>query len=594
MLQRAAGPVALAVLFLGLLATSFRKWTDVHVDFGSELYIAWRIAEGEHLYRDLAHRNGPLSHYWNGLLFRTFGVSLTTLVVANLAVLAGIAAMLWRGIARACDRTTATACVAVMLGVFAFGQYSQIGNYNYVTPYHHHQTHGLALGLATLLCFDAATRRASLRWLALAGLCTGAVFLTKAELFVPLAGAAAVAFAARGLGVWRTRAGAGCELAVFAGAALLPVVGLGLWLAAQMPPSQALRGLAGNWVHLAGVGSDTFYRHNAGLDHPVGNARRVLAATGVLVVTGGLLYALDRLAAPLRDRRWLPAAAGLALFAALLAAPVPWWKAAPALPVVGTVAVAALALACLRTADSERRQHLLPQLLFAVYATGLLGKIALASRFDWYGFVLAMPATLLLVAAGVHGLPAWRRERAGAGRVARALALATVAAAGVFFVTVSGRHYAARTFVLGSGGDRMLARGPDRSPRPALRARTLDDLARRARPGETLLVLPEGVSLNYWLRMRNPSRFHLFLPTEIAAFGEPAMLADLAAHPPDYVVLVHRLWKEFGTGPFGQDPRNGKALRAWVDANYRRVSGFGAEPFGPDGFGTVVLERSDR
>jgi hypothetical protein len=100
------------------------------------------------------------------------------------------------------------------------------------------------------------------------------------------------------------------------------------------------------------------------------------------------------------------------------------------------------------------------------------------------------------------------------------------------------------------------------------------------------------MQLNYWLRMRNPSRFLIFLPTEIQAFGEAAMRADLEAHPPDFVVLVHRLWHEFGVGPFGSDARNGRALRAWVDANYRRVQRFGAEPFGEDGFGVVVLERS--
>ena len=107
----------------------------------------------------------------------------------------------------------------------------------------------------------------------------------------------------------------------------------------------------------------------------------------------------------------------------------------------------------------------------------------------------------------------------------------------------------------------------------------------------TLVVLPEGASLNYWLRKRNPSGFLLYLPTEIAAFGEVRMLAGLSESPPDFVALVHRLSEEFGTGPFGVDPRNGRALLEWVKRHYERVGRVGSEPFGRDGFGVVMLRR---
>jgi hypothetical protein len=139
-----------------------------------------------------------------------------------------------------------------------------------------------------------------------------------------------------------------------------------------------------------------------------------------------------------------------------------------------------------------------------------------------------------------------------------------------------------------------LAKGPESTPRPQRIAQTLADLEARMGPDDTLLVLPEGIGLNYWLRRVNPTRFNLFLPTEIQAFGEDRMLAELATHAPDFVALLHRPSGEFGVGPFGRDPQNGRALRSWLDANYRRVQGFGPEPFTGQGFGTLVLERSLR
>lgn len=590
---RWSGPAALGLLLALLVAWTFRKWADVHIDFGGELYVPWRLAEGDVLYRDIAYRHGPLSPYLNALWFRLFGISLTTLVVANLAVLVAIAVLLFRLFDRACDRTTATLCVAVMLCVFAFGQYGMIGNYNYVTPYQHHQTHGLVLSLALLACLDAAARRGALRWLALGGLCLGGVFLTKAELFVPALALAAAAFAARALGVWRTPAGAAREIAVFAGGALVPVAAFAAALSLAMPASQAVAGVAGNWAHLSGVVADPFYRRNMGLNHPLESVWRLLGAAGWIAAGAGLLYGLDRVGSRLVAAPLLRGAVAVLLFAALAWAPLPWWKLAPALPAVAVAAVLGLAAGVSRARDEAVRRRRYPLLLFAVYAVVLLGKILLAARFDWYGFVLAMPATLLLVAGLVHGLPAWLRRQHGGGGLARALSIALVAAACVGLLAVSRQHYAERRFAVGSGGDTLLARPPERSPRAALLARTLADLEGRMAPGETLLVLPEGVQLNYWLRVRNPSRFQLFLPTEIEAFGEAAMLADLEAHPPDYVVLVHRGWQEFGTGPFGRDPRNGRRLLAWVEAHYRRVARYGAEPFGSGGFGTVVLERAD-
>ena len=152
------GPVLLVLFFAGLGAWSWEKWADVQIDFGAELYAAWRISEGDALYRDIAYRHGPLPHHLNALWFTLFGVSIRTLALCNLVVLAGIAALQWRLFRRVCGAGVASAVTAVFLGVFAFGQYVPIGNFNFVTPYHHHQSHGLALGLLMISAFGAAWR----------------------------------------------------------------------------------------------------------------------------------------------------------------------------------------------------------------------------------------------------------------------------------------------------------------------------------------------------------------------------------------------------------------------------------------------------
>ena len=115
---------------------TWNTWPDVLIDFGRELYIPWRLAQGEVLYRGIANINGPLSQYFNALCFRVFGASLRTLELCNLALLAMflglLSSSLMRQIAR---RWVATAACLVFVLLFAFGQHLRVGNFNYVCPY---------------------------------------------------------------------------------------------------------------------------------------------------------------------------------------------------------------------------------------------------------------------------------------------------------------------------------------------------------------------------------------------------------------------------------------------------------------------------
>jgi hypothetical protein len=591
------GPLAIACTFLALAAWSWRKWTDVHIDFGNELYIAWQLGEGKALYRDIAHRNGPLSHYLNALVFCAFGVSIRTLVFANLVVLGAICAMLHRVFRLGCDRFTATVACIVLLGVFGFSQYVPIANFNYVTPYQHFQTHGLALSLALLLALERCARTGSRAWAGAAGAALGLVFLTKIELFVPAAAMTALAWALmarRGLG--RERRGAPLRCApVFGAAAALPVLLCLLFLTAQMPLDLAWRGVLGNWSYLdQALAADAYYRAVLGANRPLQNAGLALAALAGMAGVAAVVAGLDR-ALPALGRHALPSAlVGLVVFALLQLAPraIPWLTLARALPLTTALALVLFVWRC-RHAPSEgeffQRQFVLA--LWSGFGLALLGKMLLSARFQHYGFVLAMPAATLLAAGAVGGLPAWLRERGGGGWLARSVGVALVATAVLFFWGRSNIYYARKDLRVGSGADAILAENPSAGRRAQIVATTLERLEALMPPDATLLVLPEGISFNYLLRKENPTRFNLFLPTEIAAFGEASMLRELATHAPDFIVLAHRKSEEFGVGRFGVDPRNGRRLLAWIRANYRRVERIGAEPFGGGGFGTVILRR---
>lgn len=62
--------LVLGCVFALLTAMTWRKWPDMLLDFGLQLYIPWKISTGAVLYRDLAYMTGgPLSQYFDAFLF---------------------------------------------------------------------------------------------------------------------------------------------------------------------------------------------------------------------------------------------------------------------------------------------------------------------------------------------------------------------------------------------------------------------------------------------------------------------------------------------------------------------------------------------
>src|SRR5258707_8479 len=150
-LTRWLGPFLIAATFILAAALTWRKWPNVLIDFGSQLYLPWKLSSGSVLYRDEMYMvGGPLSQYLNAALFNLFGVSLRTLIVSNLAITSALLVIIYKRFLVASDALTSTIiCVGIVIG-FAFAQYDDIGNYNYVPPYCHEIVHGLALSVLAI------------------------------------------------------------------------------------------------------------------------------------------------------------------------------------------------------------------------------------------------------------------------------------------------------------------------------------------------------------------------------------------------------------------------------------------------------------
>jgi hypothetical protein len=584
----------IATALAALAALGWEGWPDLLMDFGRELYVAWRLAEGDALYRDVASFYGPLSPYANALWFRLFGAGVRTLVLANLALLALTTAVLWALARRGSGggRLAATVAALAFLSMCGLAQRVSSGSFNFAAPYSHEATHGFLLAAASVWAAVRLVQSAAWPWAGVAGALAGVSFLTKPESFVAALGtsAACVALALARPG---RRPPWAHTLAAYAAGLLLPPALAFALLAAAMPAADAARGVAGSWAYSgnADLAALPYFAWSMGTDDVFGNLGTIARATVVqAVLFGAALLAAVGSRHGSRRAAVLAAASAIGVASLLLAVrdTQGWVHVARPLPVWTLAAVAWSAWSLWRVRAHEGLFALhAARFGLALFALLFLPRMLLHGRLYHYGFVLAAPAVVLVAAMTVDWIPRALQNRGRAGIVFRAAALAALAVTAGLSVQLTHGWMQAKRWTVGAGADRIRA-----DVRGAFVNATLQAVPALLPAGGRVAVLPEGVTINYLLRTRSSIPFVTVLPSDVATFGEGAFLDAFQRDPPEVILIVHRDTREFGAPFFGAD--YARALAEWIGARYVPAGRAGDAPL-RDGsrFGIAALRRRD-
>jgi hypothetical protein len=594
--------------FLALTIVTWRRWADVQVDFGRELYNPWRISSGALLYRDLMHYYGPLSSYVNAALFRLAGVSYGTLIGANLVVSLATLALL-RAIARRLAGDLAGSVVAAsFLLVFCFGNYTFRGNYTFLSPYSEDATYGTLAALAAIPLIDRYLRAGALAPLCGAGVLFGLVYLTKPEIAV-----AALVFAALALsGLVLVDARFGSErvsartqhlpikVSEFARAARSRAPAWSAWaLGAALPPAaftlyfvSSFGTPEGLWVihspWLAGLGSRSM--HGAltnlaflGFDHPAENLWDHLwsSLVAVSLLAGAAVFALAIGRLPQRGRLRLAALLALTGLAALTAYTLPWFRVGRVLFLASLAGFAWHAVRAFSEASREEALARVLRLAWSGFACAMMARMILNGRVYHYGFYQALPAFAELVLLLLKDLPAAVERAGGSGTALRTALTAALAVGLATFPVHALSIYRLKRLPVGAGGDRLLTYLPRIDTSGTLMNALLKEIRTRHTDARSLVVFPEGVMLNYLARLPSSLAISEFVPPALAYRGQDAILAELGKSPPDLVVLISRDLTEFGQRVFGSNEASGRRIIEWLRARYDVVFESGGDPLNP-------------
>ena len=572
-LARERWPLALSCISFVYLAAFPLLYSEfigeAFLDFGAELYLFWRLAEGAVLYRDLDYLYGPLPPLLSALGHSLAGRSGVIAVnfVASLATLA----FLHRFLARFVSRPFAAVALATLVFCFATSQATMAQNYNFFTPYKAGALHGLFFAVWSFL-LAAWPLLSGARGRGLAGLQLGAGAMAAACLLSKQEPAAALAV---GLGVllscWllpRLRKQAPAALAWFAAgfALLLSLTLLGFVMFAGASLPQAATWLAGPYLAL--LNPDLTGQHFYAA------ASFSFGPGPVWLLVFGLVVLLAREASLRWPRASLRAgvAGAILLPASVLTLP-PIFDLSKlfhpvfsALPFAMLAVIGAAAWPALRGRQAPGVERLV-FLAAALFAAAFCLKTFVRFRIDHYGFSLGPPAMVVLLLA-LRELSARLGPRAGKESPAAflSLLLAFLSVPTAMILGVGRDIRAERSILLNVRGTSMRI---EKVTAVAVQVigQQLKQLAKD--PAATFTVLPEGNFFNWALERRSPLRLLSAYPDQFALHGAGGIIAQLRDQPADFLVYFPRPMREYGLGPFHSTW--GKEVFDWIPSAYERV-----------------------
>jgi hypothetical protein len=583
--------IALATFFL---AISWRKWCDPLLDFGDQLYTAWRLSEGAVLYRDVDLLYGPLSQYFNAALFRVFGPGITVLVATNISIFAVILTVLYFLSRRAWGATAAIVACGIFIAVFGFSQFAVIGNYNYATPYSHEVTHGMLVCLLLCLVLVRVVEDGTMIQSLLAGGLFGLAAVLKPEF--ALAGGLMTLTAA--LTRWRCRSRPRTlEVVAWTFGAILPSAAFAIYFSMFMPWSAAVADACRGWLNAgdASLSGDALQMSLLGFDQPWLHLRQQGFATlFASLVIGALAAVAWRAEKSARSSSVLLAGALLGGGCAWLSlSEINWIDVGRCLLGLMSIYLAVSALSILRL-GKESAPDLrvsVSRLLLAMLATALMARMFLSGRIYHYGFYQAALAGTILPAVLLSELPLRLRFTQRGRAIVIIGTLALLIPAAVILTKRSQARLRSKTSLVGTGRDQFYTFPPEIDPTGEMVNVTTAAL-RKSPDARPLLVLPEGEMINYLARLPNPIPQCFFYAGVTAGGRERQIVKELETHPPYWVVIISRDLREYGISRYGEKAGSGEEILRWVEENYKKGASIGGDPLDYRQYGAWILRKS--
>jgi hypothetical protein len=583
--------LVLPVVGVTMAVISWQKWQDLIVDFGQQVYVPWQLSEGQILYRDIFYIYGPLSSYVHALLFKIFGPGILVLAWFNMGLIVVLTIILYQLFRNLSDARTANFICLTFLSVFAFGQYKLGGNYNFVCAYVYELPHGVLLSFAALLQFKKYLDHPLPRRLGLVGFLTGLVFLTKPEVFF-----AAITAIGSGLCLTlylRQPSNSIKSLVLFVMGLIVPLIMFIIFQSFHMPVVDSAHSIIGPYLFLSNseLRALPLYKWIMGINDPWANLSTMVQYFLVFSFILFLIYLANRVLKNSIQKYSLGFTVTACLsiaYALIYVLNVPWLSIGRPLPLLMMVFGTFLLIQIFKN-RSDPSPQVLGQFVLVVFALVLLLKILLNTHVYHYGFALALPSTLILVAFLIYELPLRLQPLLESSQFYRSVMMTLVLVFVGYHAWFANIIYELKNYPVSSDRDLVIDYDRDFNDRGEVMNLTLNYIDNNFQPEATFATFPDGIMLNYLARRKSSIADITLNPGVWVLVGDDAVLDRLRNDSPDYIVYMDREFPYFGLNKFGKD--FAQKIDGWIKKHYTVQEQFGAVPFSGKGFGIQILRK---
>jgi len=591
------GIILLTLLGLYLLDISWRKWCDPQIDFGREVYIPWRMANGSKWLKDVDDLYGPLSRFIDVGLFKLFGPGIMVLAWANLVIYLGIVTLLYVLFKKAWGVLASLVSCGIFVAVFSFSQLTVTSNYNYITPYSQQVTHGFLVSLLLILALAEWTQKPNIKISFIAGLCWGLTAVLKPEFM--LAGGLMVMGALAWRSYFHGIPAFKCIAIAFLGM-VLPTILFGLYIATYMPISTAFTAASHAWLNGVLIWKDSLAAHLldsfSGMDNPKANlVIHVIFTLKVLSVLILLLFAAWSTAKITNLN--LRQIVFLANCGAIVYIGFKGFNASYIGECLLGLLFIYIAYKSVKNGhywlkgsslSMSRGDSNVYRLLLTVFATALMTRMLLNGRIYQYGFFQAAPAAMVVCAIMVGEVSDISYLKGHTRRYSLTFLVLLLTSGSLAIISQSKSLLILKTAPVAQDLD-LFYSYPAAVQGIGEIVRSFSDSLSKQPKDETLAVLPEGIMINYLSRKISPVRDILF-------YGNPNieanMLKGFKDRAPDWVVLISRDLSEYGVKRYGAKGESGEAIMTWVNSNYHSVASVGSDPLIPNLMGGIIYKHN--
>ena len=557
----------LLILFAAMAAVTWQSWANPVIDGGREMNTPWRLLGGERLYSEVYYLYGPVAPFFNAFLYAVFGAHLRTLYAAGLAGgLLLILVIFSLGLKFMSSVEALLAAAAVLI----FCVFKQRGNM--IFPYSYAALYGTVLGTLSLAAQVIHIRSNRMRSLFIAGMLCGLTLCCKLE-FGFASAASLLAVVTISPRQQRLKNAAIVLISVL----IFPLLIYGL-LFARVPVGAIFKD---TFLIPGQIPAELLYfnRLKLGLNHPAKTLRELASAVALLCGTGGVIALAgiwatgdSILSAPLRQgiRRiwWISGASWGFLFLHVLLFGTDWdLNPFRALPVLSLAMIVYHFFAEHDAGDGIHRRRLL---ILSVYSLAVLARVIVrVPAGGAYGAGLVPVPLLLFIYLARADLPIFRvGVNATRWRQRAVIVLLSTAFAVSMRVFAYRQRTTPQTLLSTARGDVRMA--------PSLTAamsQALDFISKNSRPGDYLLALPEGSSLNFLGDRPVPIRYEIVTPGFLNDEAEQTAIHQIQEKKVPYIFLFNRPTSEFGPEVFGRDYC--RSMMAWIKSHYELAAVFG-------------------